>query len=106
MIAGSKYLDWIASQGCLVCGQAAEVHHVIVGDDYGRLPKDDKLVVPLCPHHHRDTQHGIHGVLKVKHVGTRLTANQRFNMIYGVNCFKRAKRLRRKWERENEHSEM
>lgn len=49
-----RYHDWVARQGCLVCGCEATVHHVTgYADKPGRLGRDDLLVVPLCPPHHQ-----------------------------------------------------
>lgn len=46
--------DRVAAQGCLVCGQAATIHHVTgYADKPGRFSRDEWLVVPLCPIHHQ-----------------------------------------------------
>lgn len=89
-----KYLDYVASKGCLVCRQPADIHHIIVGNVAGRLPKDDRMVVPLCKYHHQDQKFGIHGDLFVEmEIGRRLTANQRFFMHYGIDLYDEAKKL-------------
>jgi hypothetical protein len=53
-VAAERYHDWIAAQGCLVCGAPACVHHVTgYADKPGRFSRDHWLVVPLCPGHHQ-----------------------------------------------------
>ena len=49
-----RFHDWVAAQGCLVCGAAATVHHVTgYADRPGRVSRDEWLVAPLCPPHHQ-----------------------------------------------------
>jgi len=49
-----RFHDWVAEQGCLVCGAPACLHHVSgYADKPGRFSRDDWLVVPLCPPHHQ-----------------------------------------------------
>jgi hypothetical protein len=53
-VAVDHYHDWVAEQGCLVCGAAATVHHVTgYADRPGRFSRDHWLVTPLCPPHHQ-----------------------------------------------------
>ena len=53
-VALKRFYDAVAEQGCLVCGSPAEIHHVTgYADRPGRFTRDDWLVVPLCPKHHR-----------------------------------------------------
>jgi hypothetical protein len=53
-VATERHHDRIAALGCLVCGGDAEVHHVTgYADKPGRFSRDDWLVTPLCPAHHR-----------------------------------------------------
>jgi hypothetical protein len=53
-MALDRFHDWVAAQGCLVCGAAATVHHVTgYADRPGRFSRDEWLVVPLCPPHHQ-----------------------------------------------------
>lgn len=54
-VSHRDYHEWIAKENvCLVCGGPACVHHVRgYADRPGQLPKDDWLVVPLCPPHHQ-----------------------------------------------------
>ena len=59
----SKYLEAVASLGCVVCRHmglgysVAEVHHV----ESVRDSKSDFAVAPLCPDHHRGPN-GVHGL--------------------------------------------
>jgi hypothetical protein len=49
-----RFHDWVAEQGCLVCGAAATIHHVTgCADKPGRFSRDHWLVVGLCPPHHQ-----------------------------------------------------
>jgi len=49
-----RFHDWVAEQGCLVCGAPATIHHVTgYADKPGRFGRDHWLVVPLCPPHHQ-----------------------------------------------------
>lgn len=45
----------VAQLPCLVCGaRPVHVHHVTASSHVmGRLPKNDELVAPLCPRHHK-----------------------------------------------------
>lgn len=46
------YLAWFHSQGfcCMVCGSSQiEAHHIMQGN----RGRQDNLIVPLCPEHHR-----------------------------------------------------
>lgn len=53
-VALERFHDWVAEQGCLVCGAAATVHHVTgYADRPGRFSRDEWLVAPLCPPHHQ-----------------------------------------------------
>ena len=47
----------IAAMPCLVCGQAATVHHVTATRQGVRITRSDFLTAPLCPVHHQ-IQHG------------------------------------------------
>jgi hypothetical protein len=45
-----RYLDWIRSLPCLVCGRPAEAHHT---GPHGLGKKaDDSTAIPLCTEHH------------------------------------------------------
>lgn len=49
-----QHFDFVASLGCLACGDAATIHHVTgYADRMGRTTKRDDRVVPLCPVHHQ-----------------------------------------------------
>lgn len=49
-----RHHDRVAQLGCLVCGGDAEIHHVTgYADKPGRFRRDEWLVTPLCPWHHR-----------------------------------------------------
>ena len=49
------HLNWVASQGCMICGGVACVHHIrILGE-----PRDHYKTIPLCYNHHQGYE-GIH----------------------------------------------
>ena len=49
-----EHFDHVAKCGCLVCGDAATIHHVTGhADRIGRFSRSDRLVTPLCPMHHQ-----------------------------------------------------
>jgi hypothetical protein len=69
--------------GCLVCGSLASAHHVTArADAIGRLPKDHRLVAPLCPDHH---QYGPDAVHRLGHMG--------FFKAHGIDLLAEAQRL-------------
>lgn len=43
--------DAVASLGCIICGQTAEIHHCY-GLQYP-AKRDPRPRIPLCPRHHR-----------------------------------------------------
>ncbi len=59
----------VAAMPCLVCGTAAEVHHVH-SDGYQRLTRSHKRVVPLCPQCHRSGPLAVHNL---GHAGFNVT---------------------------------
>ena len=53
--AEKEHLNWVASQGCMICGKNASVHHV---REFGE-PRNHFKTIPLCYDHHQG-QNGIH----------------------------------------------
>jgi hypothetical protein len=48
----ARFLDLVASLGCLICGSPASVHHIM--HCAGKLKRrDHRFVVPLCQRHHQ-----------------------------------------------------
>ena len=79
----AEYLRWVHGRPCLVCGKAGEVHH----HPYKSHPGwDDRLVVPLCPDHHRGPA-GIHGL-----------AHDGFRSTYGYDLLQETRKLRAEYE--------
>ncbi len=67
------HIEAVAALGCLVCGQPAEVHHVM--RCLGKVRRrDHRFVVPVCPAHHRGTE-GVHG----------LGSEDAFACLYGID---------------------
>ena len=55
-----KYLDWVASQNCVLCGATGvHCHHIREGQGMAQRASD-YLAIPLCPDCHQGPQ-GIHG---------------------------------------------
>ena len=50
------HLNWIASQGCMICGKSANIHHL---RKYGE-PRNHFRVIPLCYNHHQGCPDGLH----------------------------------------------
>lgn len=58
--AEKRHIERIAAMPCLVCGQAANVHHLMKHPDKIRR-RDHRFVVPLCRDHHQGNE-GVHGL--------------------------------------------
>ena len=78
--------DWVASLGCLVCGDEATLHHCTgYADKPGRFSRDDWLVCPLCPKHHLIQFGPRESVEALGHQG--------FFITYGIDLLAEAMRL-------------
>lgn len=53
-----KYLDRVASLGCIICGAPACIHHIREGQGMSQRASD-RDVLPLCHNHHQGKE-GIH----------------------------------------------
>ncbi len=53
--AEKDHLNWVASQGCMICGCPACVHHI---REFGE-PRNHYKTIPLCYLHHQG-ESGIH----------------------------------------------
>jgi hypothetical protein len=85
-----RFHSWVAEHGCLVCGGPAEVHHVRgYADRPGQVLKDDWLVTPLCPGHHRI---GVGNSASVEGLG-----HQGFYRQYGYDLHAEAMALAEQW---------
>jgi len=73
------HLARVAGMGCLVCGRPAVVHHVRERG-HGLEARDDRYVVPLCPHHHNMGGDSFH----------LLGSNARFFEVHGIDLAKEA----------------
>ncbi len=51
----TAHMSWVASQGCMICGGLACVHHVRKNGE----PRDHRKTIPLCYNHHQGVE-GIH----------------------------------------------
>ena len=56
--AERKHCTMVASLGCIICGQAAELHHVMIGTGLSQR-SDHYKVIPLCHAHHRTGGYGV-----------------------------------------------
>jgi hypothetical protein len=88
--AVQRHHDRVAELGCLVCGEAATIHHVTgYADRMGRISRDDWLVVPLCPPHHQAVFDSSSMPISVEMLGHR-----GFYMEHGIDLYTEAVRLR------------
>ena len=57
ILRSEKYLEFIRSKPCLICGRPAEPHHERRHSDGGMgLTPSDIYAVPLCREHHGQAQ--------------------------------------------------
>ena len=79
-----KYLKWIRSQPCVICGSSyTEAAHV--GPRGFGLRCDDHQAIPLCPGHHRtrrDAQHVLGKNFWEYHGLDRWVLIQNYNAAY------------------------
>ena len=61
--ADREHLSRVAELGCIACrvmgyvDTPAEIHHLRTGVGKG-MRNNHRMVLPLCPHHHRTGPHG------------------------------------------------
>jgi hypothetical protein len=88
--AEKAHMGRIAAMGCLVCGEAATIHHV-TSDGMKRIARSHKRTAPLCPRHHQ-IQFGPHeSVEALGHAG--------FTRVYGIDLLAWADQ---EWVKSNE----
>ena len=65
--AQERWVQQVASMGCIVCGAPAQVHHVI-GETakHNKVAIGQEFILPLCPHHHAWVDQGDDGLEKMK----------------------------------------
>lgn len=80
------FCDWVASQGCMISGRPATIHHVLICG--GR--RDDHRILPLAPEYHL-IQHGPR--TSIEALGKR-----GFEARYGVDIEERVADYRRRYE--------
>ncbi len=83
-----KYLQWVKSQPCCVCGQQADDPHHIIGYSTGGTgtKAHDSFTIPLCRIHH-DELHRDPAAWEQKH-GSQLELLFKFmNRSYGIGVF-------------------
>lgn len=56
----ARFLELVASLGCLICGKPASVHHIMHAPGKQRR-RDHRFVAPLCREHHQGDS-GVHGL--------------------------------------------
>lgn len=84
----SKYLDLIASFGCIICQGPAEIHHPRFVCGMSQRA-NEYLAIPLCPAHHRQGNYG-----QAIHNG-----QQEFEANFGSEQELLAKTIERVWKR-------
>ena len=53
----NQYKNFVASLGCILCGESADLHHPRFACGMG-MRSSDWLVIPLCKFHHQDGAYG------------------------------------------------
>jgi hypothetical protein len=92
-VAVERFHDFVADEGCLVCGGPAEVHHVTgYAHTMGRVTRDDWMVTPLCPLHHRGVGESSRMLVSVQSLNHR-----GFYQEHGIDLYAEAQRLAEKW---------
>lgn len=85
-----RYLAWVATLPCLVCGAPSTVHHVTATVHGGRISRSHKRVVPLCPRHHQVQWGPKESVEALGHRG--------FHLTHGLDLMREATRLWVRWK--------
>ncbi|HBY5838878.1 TPA: DUF968 domain-containing protein, partial [Klebsiella pneumoniae] len=83
-----KYLQWVKSQPCCVCGQQADDPHHIIGHGTGGTgtKAHDIFTIPLCRIHH-DELHRDPAAWEEKHGGQLELLFKFMNRSYGIGVF-------------------
>jgi hypothetical protein len=91
-----RFHDWVAGEGCLVCGGPSCLHHVTgYADKPGRFSRDEWLVVPLCPPHHQKVfDPSASDPISVEGLG-----HQGFFAKYGIDLLEEAMAFADTWQR-------
>ena len=90
-----RHRSYVASQGCLVCGAAATIHHVTGHHDrMGRLPRREDRIVPLCPAHHQ----AVYDPFAAAPISVERLGHRGFFQEHGVNLMAEAERLHDEWQ--------
>jgi hypothetical protein len=90
--------DWVADQGCLVCGFEATLHHVTgYADRPGRFGRDHWLVVPLCPAHHQK----VFDPCASDPISVEGLGHQGFFEKYGIDLLAEAMSFAEQWQRKD-----
>lgn len=99
-----KYIDHLRTLPCCVTGFfGVVVHHIIVGNEIGRMMKDDNLAVPLWPPLHNELNTSIHLITPrsltkpIPEESQRLTKNQLFKREHGIDLYETALKLREEY---------
>jgi hypothetical protein len=89
-----RHQDRVRAMGCLVCGGEASIHHVTgYADRIGRLPRDEMVVVPLCPVHHQAVYDSASCPVSVERLSHR-----GFYQEHGIDLFAEAMRFKAETE--------
>lgn len=87
--ADRAHFDKVASQGCLVCGAPATIHHVTASIHGGRLTRRHDRVVPLCPMHHQ----AVFDPYVNRPVSVERLGHRGFWKLHGIDLLAEAERL-------------
>jgi len=104
-LTNPKYIEYLRSLPCVATGFFDVVlHHIIVGNEIGRIMKNDNIAVPIWPPLHNELNDSIHFIserevdIPEELKGQRLTKNQLFNIKHGVDLYEIALKLRKEYE--------
>lgn len=76
-----RFHNWLAEQGCAVCGDHAELHHCVGSSGkHNKIAIGQWFLIPVCSYHHRDTRAGIHAAGQWRKVLEKMF----FTMLVGV----------------------
>ena len=68
----ARYLRWIRTLGCVVCGKRSEAAHV--GPHGLSIRTDDWRALPICHHHHQTARESLTAL-----------GHEKFGEFYGLN---------------------
>lgn len=105
-----KFIEYLRTLPCVVTGKFLVVpHHIIVGNEIGRIMKNDNIAVPIWPPLHNSENTSIHLItissltkpIPKAFEEMRLTKNQLFKIEHGIDLYETAIKLREEYAEAN-----